>query len=75
MKQWLSNVAFRKIKTKHLRAAWYVVLVITVLDILMPDALPLIDEIGLGWLSIVMWQELQSRKGAVADVEGEEVKS
>ena len=73
MREWLHAIALTRLTTKQVTWAFRGVLVITVIDWLMPDTLPFVDELGLTWFAFELWRELKSRKGSSRDVEAEEV--
>ncbi|PIR47787.1 hypothetical protein COV06_00065 [Candidatus Uhrbacteria bacterium CG10_big_fil_rev_8_21_14_0_10_50_16] len=73
MQQWLQDIAFQKLTTQQLRWVFKGLLVVTIIDWLMPDALPFVDELGLAWLTYEAWVALKARKNASRDVKGEEI--
>lgn len=75
MRQWIQDVAFQKLTAKQLRWTFRALIVITILDWLMPDALPVVDEIALPWLTYEAWVALRARKGATRDVKAEDVET
>ena len=75
MRQWIQEVAFHKLTTNKLRWLFRGLVVVTILDWLMPDPLPLADEIALPWLTFEAWLALRGRKGATRDVKAEDVET
>lgn len=73
MRDWLHTIAFQKLTSQQLKWVFRGLLVITVLDWLMPDALPFVDELGLAWFTWEVWRELKGRKDATQDVKAEDV--
>lgn len=59
---WLQQKAFVSLSSRGLMWLFRVLLVLTIVDVLMPDMLPLLDEIGLGWLTFEAWQEIKRRR-------------
>ena len=73
VREWLQKTIFKSLSPTVLTWAFRVLLVLTAVDVLMPDVLPLVDEIGLGWLTYEVWRERQRRVNGPRDVDGEEV--
>lgn len=73
MRQCIHNIALQKLTTKQLKWVFRGLLVVTVIDWLMPDVLPVVDELGFAWLTFEVWRGLKARKGATRDVKAEEV--
>lgn len=73
MRTWIQTVALQTLTTRQLRWVFRGLLFLTVIDWLMPDVLPVIDEVGLTWLTYEVWQGLRARKQATRDVPARDV--
>ena len=73
MKDFLAKTLFNRLSTPVLQWVFRGALVLFVLNLFIPDALPFLDEIAIGWFVIETLRTLRSRKGAVRDVDADEV--
>lgn len=53
---------FTHLSPQHLKWFTSFVLILFVVDLFVPDALPFLDELGLGWVLIELFQESNDRK-------------
>ena len=63
IREWLQQKAFRSLSMRALQWFFRVAMVLTIVDVLMPDMLPFVEEIGLGWLTFETWREIKRRQG------------
>lgn len=73
MKDILAKTLFNRLSTPALQWVFRGALVLFVINLFVPDALPFLDEIAIGWFVIETLRTLRARKGAVRDVDADEV--